>query len=212
MEKSLRNSETPDLSPPSGGLLQKKNLALLTLAHTVNDTYTGFLAPLLPIIVPTLGISLTLAGALVTTLSISTSLGQPLAGHLSDRFSKRAPSLFGLLFAGFFLSAIGIAPTYRFLLLLLILGGLGSAFFHPLAAAMTGAASGRRRGLGMAIFVAGGRVGVALGPLIAISIATLLGLKFLPLTAGLGVTMFFLLYRYGPTPRLSPQRHERRGL
>ena len=64
----------------------KKNLFLATAGHFVNDFYNGFLAPLLPIIVIKLNISLALAGLLISIFSISNSLLQPIAGLVAGLF------------------------------------------------------------------------------------------------------------------------------
>jgi FSR family fosmidomycin resistance protein-like MFS transporter len=75
------------------------------------------------------------------------------------------------------MSAIGVAPSYNILAVLLIIGGLGIAAFHPQTVSLAGSASGSRKGLGVSIFISGGTVGYALGPLWMVSLVMAVGLK-----------------------------------
>jgi MFS family permease len=56
------------------------------------------------------------------------------------------------------------------LVLLLLVGGLGSAALHPAGASVARAALAGRAGLAVGVFGAGGTVGVALGPLIVLAV------------------------------------------
>jgi FSR family fosmidomycin resistance protein-like MFS transporter len=62
------------------------------------------------------------------------------------------------------------------LLLVLVLAGLGTAAFHPIASIAVAHASGNRRGFGMSFFSAGGNLGFAIGPVMAAWLMTWLGL------------------------------------
>jgi MFS transporter, FSR family, fosmidomycin resistance protein len=64
------------------------------------------------------------------------------------------------------LSLMAVAPSPWLLFLLLLFGGLGSAAFHPAGTGIARSIGGRRKGLVMSVFSAGGTVGVAVGPLI----------------------------------------------
>jgi FSR family fosmidomycin resistance protein-like MFS transporter len=91
---------------------------------------------------------------------------------------------------------------------LLVLGGIGSAAFHPPAASMTANAGGTDRGGGMrlSVFAFGGAIGYASGPLIAVGIVSAWGLRQL-WVAMIPILLFApLLLR--ALPRGSPQRVE----
>ena len=126
-----------------------KHVALAVgVAHLLNDAYASFLHPLLPRLMDKFGLSITLAAALAMIFSLSSSIMQPLAGYLADRFGRKMFVIAGPLISGVFLSLIGIAPSLSMLLMILILGGIGSAVFHPPGAAMsarTGEATNRLR-------------------------------------------------------------------
>lgn len=150
-------------------------LTLLTAGHFSIDSYSSYLAPLLPLLVEKLDLSLTMVGFLVAMSSVTSSLAQPLFGFLSDRLRRPWFVLLGPVCAGLFLTSVGLAPTYPALILLVMAGGLGSAAFHPQAAVLAGNLL-PRRGLAMSIFVSGGTAGFSVGPLIAVGLAGGLGL------------------------------------
>ena len=63
---------------------------IVTIAggHVVHDTYTAFIAPLLPLLRERLGIGYALAGGLTIFTQIPSVLN-PLIGYLADRMSLR---------------------------------------------------------------------------------------------------------------------------
>ncbi|SVB02882.1 uncharacterized protein METZ01_LOCUS155736, partial [marine metagenome] len=140
----------------SGNTMAKspKYVALAVgMAHLMNDAYASFLHPLLPRLMDKLGLSITLAAALAMIFSLSSSIMQPLAGYLADRFGRKIFVIAGPLISGIFLSLIGLAPSLPLLLLVLLLGGIGSAVFHPPGAAMSARTEeGKGSGLRMSFF------------------------------------------------------------
>jgi FSR family fosmidomycin resistance protein-like MFS transporter len=80
------------------------------------------------------------------------------------------------------MGSVGLAPNYPTLRGIVLLAGLGSAAFHPIASIAVAEASGARRGFGMSLFATGGNLGFALGPLLA---AWLVGWGGLPGTLGM---------------------------
>ena len=175
------------------------------VAHALNDAYASFLHPLLPRIMENLGLSITMAASLVMTLSIAASLLQPLIGYWSDRYGRKLLVIAGPLLSGVFLSLIGFAPTFGWLMILLVLGGTGSAVFHPPAAAMSARVSeGKGSGLRLSLFSFGGTMGFAFGPLVAVGLVSISGMR------GLWVAMFpaviaaVILFRVLPVDRKHP--------
>jgi FSR family fosmidomycin resistance protein-like MFS transporter len=72
---------------------------------------------------------------------------------------------------------IGVAPSFTILVLLLTLGGLGSALFHPPAASIAvRVTEGGASGLRYSVFSFGGALGYAAGPVVAVSIVATFGL------------------------------------
>ena len=75
---------------------------------------------------------------------------------------------------------VGLAPTGTALALVLILGGLGGAAFHPPAAALVHRAGGTRPGLAMSVHITSGTLGQALAPLAFAPFAERVGLPYMP--------------------------------
>lgn len=171
-------------------------IALIAITHGTIDGYVAFLHPLLPRIMTRLGLSIAVAAILVTTLSIASSLLQPLFGYLADRFGRRAFMAAGPLVTGVFLSMIGLAPSLAVLLLFLALGGLGSAAFHPPGASLVArAADGRGSGVRLSVFSFGGAAGYAAGPLVAVGLVAWVGMEGLWIALVPGALLSVLLWR-----------------
>jgi FSR family fosmidomycin resistance protein-like MFS transporter len=173
---------------------------VVALGHTVNDLYSSFLNPLLPRIMGELGLSITLAATLAMAFSLAASVLQPLFGYLADRYGRRLFVAMGPILSGVFLSLIGVAPTFTVLVILLILGGLGSASFHPPGASFAAAVGqGRGSGTRLSLFAFGGAMGFALGPLVAVALVARSGLAgmWVAMVPGIlvGVALFVALPR-----------------
>jgi FSR family fosmidomycin resistance protein-like MFS transporter len=172
--------------------------AYLALGHFVTDLYPAFLPPLLPLLIDKFQISFTSASLLAMVLSFSASLTQPLFGFLFDRLGGRKMIIFGPVVAGLSLSLIGLAPHYSFLIILLILGGLGVSSYHPEAAALTASLSGRRKTWGMSIFMLGGNLGYSLGPFFILMIVTVLGLEWSFFASLPAIGLAWILHKHAP--------------
>ena len=136
----------------------------LAAAHLINDSYVFVLPALLPLLIPSLGISLTAAGLAVGLYQVTSSLTQPVLGHLADRYPLRWLAWLGLVATAVGAAGIGVAPDYWSLLLFLILGALGTSAFHPVATATISDMAGARRGQMMSVYITAGNVGLAVGP------------------------------------------------
>jgi FSR family fosmidomycin resistance protein-like MFS transporter len=184
-------------------------LGLLSFSHFTVDSYSSFFAPLLPLLVVKLDLSLTAVGTLVALSSLASSMAQPLFGLLADRVGRPWFVAFGPLVAAVFISCLGLAPDYRTLIALLMTGGLGVAAFHPQAAMLAGEVS-PRRALAMAFFVTGGTLGFAIGPLVAVGVVGAFGLERSWVAGIPGIVVFLLLLAW--LGRVQPVRrppHER---
>jgi FSR family fosmidomycin resistance protein-like MFS transporter len=156
--------------------IHRSRLAFATLGHFVNDCYSAFLAPILPLLIAKFSLSLTAASSLAAIPSITSSVFQPLYGMASDRLQGRFFILLGPALSVVCMSLLGVAPNAAILGFLLLCAGIGSAAFHPQAVAAAGAASGTRKGFGISVFIFGGSLGFAVGPLAIILAVHLWGL------------------------------------
>lgn len=157
--------------------LNKKALATLSAGHLVTDINQGALPALLPFFKEALNLSYTMSGVVVLSSNLTSSIIQPAFGHLSDKrpigwFLPLAP-----LIACLGLSLSGLASHYSLLLLCVILTGVGIASFHPEGFKTAYFFTGDRKVTGMSIFAVGGNLGIALGPMVAMTLVTSFGLK-----------------------------------
>jgi FSR family fosmidomycin resistance protein-like MFS transporter len=155
---------------------QGEQVLTISGGHFVHDVYSAFLAPLLPLIIEKLSLTLTLAGSLSAFLQFPAIL-TPLIGHLSDKYNLRYLVIIAPALTATLMSALGLAPGYGTLAMLLTLTGISVAFFHAPAPAMVGQISGQRVGKGMSWFMGGGELARTVGPLVAVWAASLWGLE-----------------------------------
>ncbi len=179
--------------------MDRRRIGLLTASHFVNDIYANCLIALLPFLILSLGMTLPMAGLLVATLQMTSSVVQPLVGHLADRSGTRLFSIVGTAAVATGMSCLAIAPSYGSLFFLLAMGGLGTACFHPQSAAMVNALSGGRRGMTMSVYITAGNAGYAVGPAIVVAVVERLGLQWMPALAFPGLISAVLLAKYAPS-------------
>jgi MFS transporter, FSR family, fosmidomycin resistance protein len=175
-----------------------RRIAVMTLAHFVNDSYGNYIAVLLPLLIAKLEFSLSAAGVLVAAYTITSSIVQPALGYVADRLATRMISVFGTMAAAIGASLLGLAPQYVFLIMLAIVSGLGTAAYHPQAAAMVVNVAGRRRATIMSLYLMGGNLGFAIGPAVAVWVVENLGWRGMPLLAIPGLAMGAVLYVAAP--------------
>lgn len=178
---------------PTSTAFQADRVLTIAAGHLLHDTYTGFLAPLLPVFIANLGLSKAQAGALTIFLQ-GPSLLQPAIGHLADRFNLRYLVFLAPAIAAGMMSLLGIAPNYLVLVLLLTVVGLSSAGFHAVGPAVAGQLSGRRLGQGMAFWMVGAEIARTFSPLIVVTALHFLGARGLPLLMLIGLLGAALLY------------------
>ena len=149
------------------GEFQTEQVLTISSGHFVHDVYSAFLAPLLPLLIEKMSLTLTLAGSLSAFMQLPAIL-TPFIGHLADKYNLRYLVIIAPALTATAMSAMGLAPNYATLALLLILAGISSAIFHAPAPAMVGQISGKRVGKGMSWFMGGGELARTVGPIVAV--------------------------------------------
>ncbi len=177
----------------------------LIVVHATNDAFTSMLAALLPTLQLRFDLSEAVLALLVATLSFSSSVTQPLFGALSDRLGRRLVGALGVILSSSLLSLMGVVPSVYILFGVLLVGGLGSAAFHPSGTSMARSVGERNKGLAVSLFSAGGTLGLAVGPVVILYVIANFGLGFTPwlMIPGvvLGVMMYFLVPPQARSPR-----------
>ena len=170
-------------------------------AHFVSDAYSNLYAPLLPALIPRLGLSLAAAGTLAMLFQLSASVSQLAFGHVADRWRPRVLMVAGPIASVAVLSFVGVAWSPVVLGAILVIGGLGGAAFHPTAAALVHRLGGHRRGLAMSIHITGGSLGYSLAPLLFAPYVGRFGLTWTPLLALPGLALLAAVLAGAPAVR-----------
>ncbi len=166
--------------------------------HFIHDTYTAFVAPLLPLLIERFSLSLTQAGRLTAFLQLP-SIINPFIGYLADTpsVSLRYFIIFAPAVTASLIGVMGFATNYLSLTLLFLLIGISVAAFHAPAPAMIAHISGRRVGLGMSLFMAAGELGRTVGPIVAVSAVAAWGLDGIYRLVVIGwASSLLLLWRF----------------
>ncbi len=137
---------------------------LMSLAHLILEAGFNFLPVTYVLLIPKLGLTYGQIGTLVLLSSLAGTITQPLFGWLSDRGDPRVIVVGSLVWGGSLMGLVGFMPTYAALGVLMVLAALGSAAFHPPAAALSSLTEARNRGRAMSLFSVGGNLGAAISP------------------------------------------------
>lgn len=184
-----------------------KRIAPLMGAHFCSDFFGNVLPVILPLISVKFGLTKALVGLVSSVGTTTASLTQLFFGFISDRFSKANFVLWGPVLGGAMISLAGLMPNYPLLLLVVAIGGLGSAMFHPQGSATVGSLFHQRRGLALSLFITSGRTGASLAPIVAGFVFGTLGLTNGSF-AFLGVVIVILLGLWFTVP--APPKQEKK--
>jgi FSR family fosmidomycin resistance protein-like MFS transporter len=177
----------------SDRLRLNSTVLFVATVHFIVDGYGNIFAPLLPLLIPKLGLSFAEAGTLTMLFQLSASVSQVGFGHLADRWRPRLLLVAGPIVSVAILSFVGASTSMLMAAVILIAGGLGGAAFHPPAAALAYRLGGERAGLAMSVHITGGSLGFSLGPLLFAPVAQRFGLEWTPFVAVPGLIAVSLL-------------------
>lgn len=176
----------------------KKALVWLNLAHWANDTYSGFLNPIMPFIAVKIGITMAIATMIMSIAQVCASVIQPVFGFWADNMVKRTFIFWGLLFGSLFVPLATNAPNAIVLTIFVILGNLGGSFFHPQAMGFISRYSKDNFVSNMGIFITAGTFGYSMGPIVSALVTQHIGLDKMPYTAIVGVVLALLMFKCVP--------------
>jgi FSR family fosmidomycin resistance protein-like MFS transporter len=160
----------------------------------VTDINQGAVPALLPFLISAYGLTYAAAAAVVFATNMSSSLVQPLFGHLADRISKPWLMPMGLVLAGAGLALAGGGPQ-------LPAGALrrGSQRHRDCGlspcegARLVNALAGARKATALSLFGVGGQFGFAIGPVLTTFVVASFGLDGTLLLAVPAVSMALVL-------------------
>jgi len=154
-------------------LLQKTIYPILfsiSFAHLLNDLIQAIIPSVYPILKQNYNLSFSQIGLITFAFQLSASLLQPFVGYYTDKYPKPFSQVYGMLFSLAGVVTLSFANNFYWILLSVVLIGIGSSIFHPESARISNMASGGKRGLAQSIFQVGGNFGTALAPLLVAQI------------------------------------------
>jgi FSR family fosmidomycin resistance protein-like MFS transporter len=177
------------------GLLQNRSLLTLMLGHFTVDSYAGLLPVLYPLLISTYSLDLKTVGLVSLAYSGASSIVQPLFGWVADRSGTRLIGL-ALIWTAATFSLLGLAPSFPLVLACAAAAGIGSGMYHPIGALAASAVltDPKQRNVAMSVYVTGGTVGVALGPLVGILLFGAFGTRgtLLTLVPGTAIALWIV--------------------
>ena len=178
---------------------QKRALILTSLTHFVNDGVAMVPLSIFPLLLTLFGLAAPELGVVAAMWNLTSVIGSPAVGHLSDRLKQNRTLLAG----GLVMIAAGVVGTgwsvstgtarswlplevYPALVLFAAIGGLGSSVCHPVGGTVLGQAYPARK-LGKALGLNGalGSLGRALYPSLVVILITVLNLAHGVIALGL---------------------------
>jgi len=155
---------------------QVNQVTTISLAHLAHDTYSAFLAPILPLLIEKLGMSLVMSAFLDIARKLP-SLLNPFFGLLAERTDARYFVILSPALTALSMSLLGVADSYAFLIVLLIISGISSTLFHIPSPGIIKASSEGNIGRGMSFYMVGGELARTVGPLLITGAVSLWGLE-----------------------------------
>jgi FSR family fosmidomycin resistance protein-like MFS transporter len=164
------------IPPPASSTIDRR-LIRVASAHLIVDAYSNVYAPLLPLLIPRLHLTLGVVGTLAMVFQMAASVSQLAFGRLADKWHPHRLLVGGPIVTVVVLSLIGLVPSVFWLSVVLVVGGLGTAAFHPPGAMAAHRFGHERPGFAMSLFVGAGATGFALAPLMFSSVTGAYGLQ-----------------------------------
>lgn len=172
---------------------KKSEVLTLSIAHLAHDTFSSFLAPLLPLLIAKLDMSLSMSAFLDIIRRIP-ALFNPFLGLLAEKTGIKYFVILTPAVTAISMGLVGLANSVVMLFLLLFVAGISAALFHVPSPVIVKEASGNKVGTGMSFFMVGGELARTLGPLLVISAVSLWSLEEIYRLIPLGVVASLVLY------------------
>ncbi len=165
----------------------------ISFAHMAHDIFSSFLAPLLPLLIDKLGMSLSMA-AFLNILTRIPSLFNPIFGIMAEKTGAKYFVILTPAVTAISMSLLGLANSYAVLFILLFAAGISAALFHVPSPTMIKEAAGDRTGTGMSFFMVGGESARTIGPLLVTAAVSWWGLEGIWRLMPIGIIASLILY------------------
>jgi predicted MFS family arabinose efflux permease len=180
-------------------------LALIMAAQTMANVGPLGIPSIAPLIREGLGLSVAQAGSFLSAYYIGPVLMSLPAGWLADRWGVRGAMILGQALIAVGLGAVAFAPTFSFIVLILVLAGAGYGVLNPTTtkAGMAWFPPNQRAtvvGLKQVGLPFGGALGALVMPPVALAFGWRTGVGFAAAVVGLLAVLTWALYRDLPEP------------
>ncbi|MDR1977505.1 MAG: MFS transporter [Synergistaceae bacterium] len=175
--------------------LSEMKVALISLAHCVNDTYAAFLATFIPFIKDNLGLSYALASNFNVIVGIFHIVCQPVIGYMCDRIRRPILMIIGPVLCGLGAIMVPNVRSYGVAIFFAGLWGFGSALYHPQGSGGIGYVSKPEHlTRSLTWFNIAGTLGTMFSPLIAVGAVKAMGYNGLFVTLVPALLLAPLIY------------------
>ncbi|WP_456488129.1 MFS transporter [Caminibacter pacificus] len=172
---------------------QKSKVLLISFAHFTHDIFSALLAPILPLLIDKMGITLTQASLFDIARKLP-ALFNPVLGIVAERTNAKYFVILAPAVTAISMGLLGVVNSYFLALLLLFIAGISATFFHIPSPAMIKEFSGDESGKGMSYFMAAGESARTIGPLLAAAVISMWGLEGILRLSVLGIIASIFLY------------------
>ena len=172
---------------------QKSKVLLISFAHFTHDIFSALLAPILPLLIQRLGITLTEASFLDIARKVP-SLFNPLLGLIAERNDAKYFVILTPSVTAVSMGLLSLTSSYAVALFLLFIAGVSAAFFHIPSPTMIKEFSGNQSGRGMSYFMVGGESARTVGPILAAGVISIWGLDGIWKLTPVGILSSIFLY------------------
>lgn len=111
-------------------------LMAVSFGHFFNDFYMNLIPPILFLFVQALSLSLAQQAFIAFIITGGGTFVQPIIGYIIDKKGKPILLVISSVWIAFWMSISGIITNYYLLVVIVGLGALASALYHPLGSAV----------------------------------------------------------------------------
>ncbi len=172
---------------------KKEEVWTISFAHLSHDIFSSILAPILPLLIERLGITLSMASFLDIARKIP-SLFNPFLGLMAERRDVKYFVILTPAITAISMCLLGVTSSYFVALLLLFIAGISATLFHIPSPTMIKIASGEQTGKGMSWFMVGGESARTIGPLLVTGAISLWGFEGIYRLMPIGIFSSLFLY------------------